>query len=370
MLRWLGRTCARHHWVVLGLWLVAVVGGHFAAAAWGGETTNDFSVPGSDSQDALDVLAEDFPQLAGTSAQVVFETPSGKTVADFEDPIQQTVANLGTIDGVASVSNPLAASTELLNSQSSPDGTIAYATVLFPDDASDLPDDTFDQIQAASAELGRRPGWTCSTAATWSTPRTRRPRRSRTTPTRSAWRWPWSCCCSCSGRCSSPCSRSSTPSSASLFAGAVVSLLESQFTIPDVGATLGTMLGLGVGVDYSLFILTRAYGEQEDGADPVEAMGTRPLDRRAGGDVRRRDHLPGHRRPAVGGHPPHLRDGAGRGPLRGPDASSPPPPSSPPSAARWGPACCGGGSAPRSGWPTPGDLASSPGWAASSPATR
>jgi RND superfamily putative drug exporter len=57
------------------------------------------------------------------------------------------------------------------------------------------------------------------------------------------------------------------------FAGGIVTLLENSFTIPTVGPTLGTMLGLGVGVDYSLFILTRAYGELEEGHDPVDAMG-------------------------------------------------------------------------------------------------
>ncbi|MEZ5269514.1 MAG: hypothetical protein R2789_13445 [Microthrixaceae bacterium] len=74
--------------------ILVAVGTSLAASKWGGETTNDFSIPGLDSQDALDVLSSDFPQLAGTSAQVVFET-TGETVDEFEDAIQQTIANLG-----------------------------------------------------------------------------------------------------------------------------------------------------------------------------------------------------------------------------------------------------------------------------------
>lgn len=273
MLGWLGRTCARHHWVVLALWAIAVVGTTAAAGQWGGETTNDFSVPGSDSQDALDVLAEDFPQLAGTSAQVVFETGSGETVDDYAGPIEQTVANLVTIDGVASVSNPLADSTQLLNSQSSPNGTIAYSTVLFPDAADDLPEDTFDQIVAASqnsVDAGLNVQFGGNLVDTLNPP----------TSTisdyadeigllvalvlllvvfRSVFIAVLPILNAVIGVA---------------FASSVVVLLESQFSIPTVGATLGTMLGLGVGVDYSLFILTRAYGEMEGGADPVEAMGT------------------------------------------------------------------------------------------------
>ena len=149
MLKFLGRTCARHHWVVLALWVLAAVGASVSASLWGGETTNDFSIPGSDSQEALDVLAEDFPQLAGTSATVVFET-TGETVDEFEDAIQQAVANLESIDGVASVSNPLSTSTQLLNSQTSANGTIAYSTVLLPASAQDLPEDTYDKVVGAS----------------------------------------------------------------------------------------------------------------------------------------------------------------------------------------------------------------------------
>ena len=273
MLRWLGRTCARHHWVVIGLWLVAVVGGHLAASTWGGETTNDFSVPGSDSDDALEVLSEDFPQLAGTQAQVVFATPSGKTVTDYEDGIQQAIANLETIDGVDSVSNPLSATTELLNNQSSPNGTIAYATVLFPDEASELPDDTYDQIVAASKparDAGLDVQYGGNLVDTQNPPTSSisdhadeiglavalvllllvfRSLLVALLPIVNAL-------------------------VGVLVAGAVVSLLEAHVTIPDVGATLGTMLGLGVGVDYSLFVLTRAYGEIEDGADRIDALGT------------------------------------------------------------------------------------------------
>ena len=150
MLRFLGRTCARHHWVVLALWLLVAVGASVAGHKWGGETTNDNSIPGSDSADALDILNQDFPQLAGTSARVVFEASTGSTISDFAAPVQQTVANLATIPEVASVSNPLLPSTELFNSQVSAEDTIAYATVLFTQAAKDLPADTYDKIVAAS----------------------------------------------------------------------------------------------------------------------------------------------------------------------------------------------------------------------------
>ena len=51
---------------------------------------------------------------------------------------------------MASVSNSLATSTELLNSQTCANGTIAYSTALFPASANDLPEDTFDEVVGAS----------------------------------------------------------------------------------------------------------------------------------------------------------------------------------------------------------------------------
>ena len=270
MLKFLGRTCARHHWVVLALWVLAAVGASVSASLWGGETTNDFSIPGSDSQEALDVLAEDFPQLAGTSATVVFET-TGETVDEFEDAIQQAVANLESIDGVASVSNPLSTSTQLLNSQTSANGTIAYSTVLLPASAQDLPEDTYDKVVGASqvaVDAGLNVQFSGSVVDTLNPP----------TSTLSDY-------------------ADEIGLAVALvlllfvfrsvfiavlpivnaiigvaFAGGIVTLLQNWFTIPSVGMTLGTMLGLGVGVDYSLFILTRAYGELEEGRSPEEAL--------------------------------------------------------------------------------------------------
>ena len=270
MLKFLGRTCARHHWVVLGVWILVAVGTSLAASKWGGETTNDFSIPGSDSQDALDVLSSDFPQLAGTSAQVVFET-TGETVDEFEDAIQQTIANLESIDGVASVSNPLAASTQLLNSQSSPNGTIAYATVLFPAASKDLPEDSFDKVVGAaqnSVDAGLNVQFGGSLVDTFNPP----------TSTLSDYADEIGLAVALVLLllvfrsvfiASLPIVNAII---GVMFAGALVTLLENVFTIPTVGPTLGTMLGLGVGVDYSLFILTRAYGELAAGHTPEEAM--------------------------------------------------------------------------------------------------
>ncbi len=273
MLENLGRTCARHHRVVVATWILLAVGLTVASSLWGGRTLNRFSVPGSDSEQALDVMAENFPQLAGTSAVVVFEAPEDETVDDHAAAIRQTVANLGTVDGVASVSDPLAPATELLNSQVSADRTIAYGTVLFSDDADDLDAGTFDTLQAASAnsaDAGLEVHFGGDLVGDQNPP----------TSTLSDY-------ADLIGLAVAlvlllVVFRSVfiavlpilTAVIGVMVATGLMGLLENVFTVPDVGPTLGTMLGLGIGVDYTLFILTRAYGELDDGHDPVRAMGT------------------------------------------------------------------------------------------------
>lgn len=271
MLSSLGRACARHHRLVLGIWLVVAIVVSVSSSKWGGETINKFSVPGSDSEQALDVMSANFPQLAGTSAQVVFET-SGKTIDHYADAVHQTMANLKSIPGVVSVNDPLAASTELLNSQTSANGTIAYGTVLFSKDSDELPDDTYDKIVAASqnsvkAGLNVQYGGNLVD--------------DQNPPTSTMSDYADMIGLAVALVLLLLVFRSVFVAVLPILnaiigvtvAGGLMSLFENSFTVPDVGPTLGTMLGLGIGVDYTLFILTRAYGELADGRDPVEAMG-------------------------------------------------------------------------------------------------
>ena len=105
----LGRACVQHRWRTIGVWLAAAIVLIGLNNAVGGKMTNGFVVPGLDSQEAYDLLAERFPAEGGISAQVVIEAPAGSLLSD---PAQQTAITAMTqafqsIEGVAVVVPPL-----------------------------------------------------------------------------------------------------------------------------------------------------------------------------------------------------------------------------------------------------------------------
>src|ERR671917_691905 len=104
----LGRASYRHRGVVATAWL-AILGAVVALILTLGNSFDDeFTIPGSESQDALDRLAEVAPGTGGASAQIVFVAPAGATVADpaFAAAIEQVVATAAETPQVEAVASP------------------------------------------------------------------------------------------------------------------------------------------------------------------------------------------------------------------------------------------------------------------------
>src|SRR5262245_39467162 len=131
MLERLGRAAARRRWFVVVAWLVLAVGIGVLASQHGGTTNDDFSIPGTESQDALDLLTEDFPQANDLSATVVFHVDTGKvTDSANATAISDSLTALGQVDGVtATPTDPL--TTQLLKGNISEDEQTVYTSVRF-----------------------------------------------------------------------------------------------------------------------------------------------------------------------------------------------------------------------------------------------
>lgn len=102
----LGRWCFRHKKTVIGAWLLllAALGG--AAVAWQGPFDNDFHIPSSRSQAALENLRMTFPQGAALSAMAVVELPEGKSVEDYRQPIDAAVKEFDALALVDAATSP------------------------------------------------------------------------------------------------------------------------------------------------------------------------------------------------------------------------------------------------------------------------
>jgi len=152
MERW-ARFVHRRKWLVLAAWLVILVAGAAAARAFGGEFQTEFRLPGSESQRANDLLKERFPGQAGGEADIVFEVPTG--IDGARPQIEEVLARIqAEIPDVAAIESPFERPGYI-----SPDGTIARAVVRFTFDADKVPHETAMQLIRLTEEAAR-PGFT------------------------------------------------------------------------------------------------------------------------------------------------------------------------------------------------------------------
>ena len=123
----LGRWCFQHAKLVLAAWLIAVLAMGGAALAFRGSFADVFKIPGSSSQVALDKLRMTFPQGAMTQAAAIFVAPEGGRVDDFRDVIEDTITELESIDFINSAASPW---NERITGMVSDDGRAAIVAIL------------------------------------------------------------------------------------------------------------------------------------------------------------------------------------------------------------------------------------------------
>lgn len=104
----LGRLCFRRRGLVVVIWLVALLAAGGGAVGLQGKFDDAFTLPGTQSQDALDQLQRTFPQMAGASATVVVVLPDGQTVDDpgVKKAIEEQVGRLNDHPEVESAQSP------------------------------------------------------------------------------------------------------------------------------------------------------------------------------------------------------------------------------------------------------------------------
>jgi RND superfamily putative drug exporter len=256
----LGRWAFERRKTVVALWALVLVGVIAAAMAFGGKTNDKFTVPGTESQQAQELLEARYPAASGTYARIVFAAPSGESLTDPENKaaVEQTMARAAKAADVSGVSDPY--KTGALT----PDKRIGFGDVIYPVPANEIDDAARDQLaetaapardaglrvefggglvteekEAGSESMGMMIGFLVLAITLGSLV------------------------------------AAGLPLLTALIGVGIgvtgVTVLSGVIEVSSVAPTLATMLGLAVGIDYALFILTRHRQHLDEGMEPREA---------------------------------------------------------------------------------------------------
>lgn len=254
--------------MVLALWVAVLVVLFAGVGLLSTGTNNTYAIPGTESQNALDALARTFPQVSGASAQMIVVAASGDTVKqpEYESAIEAAVTSIEKIPQVQGASSPFASTS---SSNISSDATAALVPVQLTVGQSAVKDSTKDALQAAGHSLQKQ--------------------------------LPSGAQVAMGGQVFS---QSAAGISITELLGVLVAFVVLAFTfgslvaagLPLVTALLGVaaslsvilmatrfitvtsttpllalMLGLAVGIDYALFIISRHQDQVKQGLDPEES---------------------------------------------------------------------------------------------------
>jgi putative drug exporter of the RND superfamily len=262
LLHRIGQACFRHRRMVLAVWIVVIAGLAVLAVSVKQPTTDSFTIPGTQSQQALNLLDEKFPGTGGAQAQAVFSVPAGEslTTSSHREAIESTLAQLRKLPQVVSVSDPFSTGTISKN------GQIAYAVVGYPVAVADVT----SHAQTALLDSGG-PAKAAGVTVNFG------------------------------GQVAQAQTKTDTEVVGIIvaflilligFGSVIVGILPLVSALAGVATTnlallaltsvinessttavLATMIGLAVGVDYSLFVLNRHRQHLIEGMEPEEAIG-------------------------------------------------------------------------------------------------
>ncbi|MFF4350908.1 MMPL family transporter [Streptomyces sp. NPDC001530] len=261
----LGRLAFRRRRLFLMVWIVVLAAVGIGGLTVSGKTTDGFTLPGTQSQKAIDLLQEEFPQASadGATARVVFEAPGGQklTSGTNKTEIRSLIAELKTAPQVANVADPYA------NHLVSESGSIAYTQVTYKVAAADITKaahDALDRVvgQGEKAGLAVNLGGNAVQGKAGAGP------------------------AELIGVAVAAVTLVITfgsllaaglPLLTAIFgvglAVLALTMATAVFDMSSSSSTLALMLGLAVAIDYALFIVSRYRSEIRAGHEPEEAAG-------------------------------------------------------------------------------------------------
>ena len=261
------RFCVRNRFVVLAAWLLVAVALVGVSHRLGDSTSDNLTLPGTDSQRATDTLSKSFQHQSNGSSPIVLHVKNGKlTDSKYASAVNQAAADVAKAPNVASVVNPLTSQGAAALSKDQATGYLSVTTSVNPgslsvDDAQTIIDAASKPAQAAGigVETGGQLGQKVSKPSTESS--------------------------ELIGIIAAMVILTFTfgtvvamllPIFNAILALAttlaIIRILSHATTVSTVAPTLATMIGLGVGIDYALFIVTRHFRGMGDGLELRESI--------------------------------------------------------------------------------------------------
>ncbi len=263
----LGHFCARRSVLVLVVWVaiaLAVVG---VARGVGQETNDNVSLPGTDSQAASDLLSNKFPDQANGSVPIAFRAPEGAKLTDskYKKPIQRVVRVYAKDPAITQAVGPFS---EQGGSQLNKKHTIGYISLTLKDSPSGLSIEEAQRIIDVARPLekaGLNPAAGGYLGQKVSKPSTHVSEVVGLTAAVFILLFTFGTAIAMG----IPILTAILGLSVGL---GIITFISHTVNVPTSAPTLATMIGLGVGIDYALFIVTRHLGQLADGMEPRESV--------------------------------------------------------------------------------------------------
>ncbi|MFD9718611.1 MMPL family transporter [Streptomyces sp. NPDC059076] len=247
----IARWCIRHRLITVLLWALACVGVAAAAGATGTAYSNNYEVPGTESGRAAELLAEGFPHQSGDGGTIVWHTNEGSVRdADVQQKMSGMLDSVAALDSVADVSGPYEPAGA---AQISPDGRTAYASLTFEQGLGDVPDAHVQSV-VDTAQAARSDGVQVELGGTAVGPMEAPSGHLAETVGVAVAALVLFLAFGSLAASLLPIA-TALVSVGTAYAG--IALLSQVMTVADFAPMLGLLIGLGVGIDYALFIVTR-----------------------------------------------------------------------------------------------------------------
>jgi RND superfamily putative drug exporter len=263
----IGGFCSRHHWPVIGAWVALAIALVVIGQASGSKTSENLTLPGTGSTLATELLEENLPEQAYGSNPLVLEAPAGTKLSEprFAKAVEETSKKLETLPDVNSAMSPLAPGSQTLSQK---DPNIGYIPVVLGVGPGEIAEDQSQQLLDAAKPF-EKAGGNASIGGyvgnQLSKPSTEKSEVIGLVAAVIILLFAFG---------------TATAMMLPIFSAiiglacalSIIRLLEHVLEVPGVAATLATMIGLGVGIDYALFIVTRHKLQLKEGMDLRESI--------------------------------------------------------------------------------------------------